>query len=136
MLMRIVTDDAGVLEIYVSESQVSGVDVGEAVRFYPSVPNLPIMRGVVISVDKTPTRQITRPLFASTYGGGLTSVRDQKDGLIAFDPAFRVLVRPEEGYQGPGYVLRGTVRIETGIRLLSQNFYSRLISIFIRESGF
>ena len=136
LLMRIVTDYTDIVEVYVSESQVGGVQSGQSVRFYPSVSTMPVMHGVVTSVDKTPSRGISRPLLASVHGGGLAAVKDRKEGLIAYDPVFRVLVRPSDNYPSPGYVLRGTARIETDLRLVAQNFYTRIISILIRESGF
>ena len=97
-----------------------------------------MIRGTVIAVDKTPSRQINRPLLASTYGGGLAAVRDPREGLVAYDSTFRVLIRPvsqEVGGQ-PDLVVRGTARIETDLRFIAENFLSRLISIVIRESGF
>jgi len=133
LLMRIVTDYTDIVEVYVSESQVGGVQSGQSVRFYPSVSTMPVMHGVVTSVDKTPSRGISRPLLASVHGGGLAAVKDRKEGLIAYDPVFRVLVRPSDNYPSPGYVLRGTARIETDLRLVAQNFYTRIISILIRE---
>lgn len=138
LLMRVVSDSSRLIEMYVRESQVEAIEAGQSVKFFPAVPNRPAVSGVVISVDKTPSRQISRPLLASTYGGGIASVKDPKEGLIAYDATFRVLVRPtmNDSSEVPDFTMRGTARIETDLRFIAENFFSRFISILIRESGF
>ena len=138
LLMRVVSDSSRLIEMYVRESQIEAIEAGQSVKFFPSVPKVPVIRGIVVSVDKTPSRQINRPLLASTFGGGLAAVKDPKEGLIAYDATFRVLVRPvtSDGGHEPGFVLRGTARVDTDLRFIAENFFSRFISILIRESGF
>jgi putative peptide zinc metalloprotease protein len=138
LLMRVVSDSSRLIEMYVRESQIEAIETGQSVKFFPAVPKVPVVRGVVVSVDKTPSRQINRLLLASTFGGGLAAVKDPKEGLIAYDATFRVLIRPVsvDVAEGPDFVLRGTARVETDLRFIAENFFSRFISILIRESGF
>jgi putative peptide zinc metalloprotease protein len=138
LLMRVVSDSSQMIEMYVRENQVGAIEPGQVVKFFPAVPKIPVVRGTVVAIDKTPSRQITRPLLASTHGGQLSAVKDQKDGLIAYDATFRVLVRPLNGERADvqGFVMRGTARVETDLRFIAENFFSRLVSILIRESGF
>jgi len=138
LLMRVVSDSSRLIEMYVRESQIEAIEAGQTVKFFPSVPKVPVIRGIVVSVDKTPSRQINRPLLASTFGGGLAAVKDPKEGLIAYDATFRVLVRPmtSDFEHDPDFVLRGTARVDTDLRFIAENFFARFISILIRESGF
>jgi len=137
LVMRVVSGSARIIEMYVGENQIGAIEQGQTVRFFPAVPRSPVIDGVVISIDKTPSRQINRPLLASTYGGALASVNDAKDGLIAYDATFRVLIRPVQTNElPPDFVMRGTARVDTDLRFVAENFLSRLISILIRESGF
>lgn len=138
LLMRVVSNSAQVIEMYVRENQVGAIEAGQNVKFFPTLPGIPVIRGTVVAVDKTPSRQINRPLLASNYGGGLAAVRDPREGLVAYDSTFRVLIRPltQEGGAQADLVVRGTARIETDLRFIAENFLSRLISIVIRESGF
>lgn len=138
LLMRVVSDSSRLIEMYVRESQIEAIEAGQSVKFFPSVPRVPVIRGIVVSVDKTPSRQINRPLLASTFGGQLSAVKDPKEGLIAYDATFRVLVRPVSSDVGhePGFVLRGMARVDTDFRFIAENFFSRFVSILIRESGF
>ena len=136
LLMRVVSDTSQLIEMYVNESQVQALEPGQTVQFFPSIPRIPPINGVVLVVDKTPIRQINRPLLASLYGGDLTSVRDPKDGLVAYDAIFRVSIRPETAKVASDFVLRGTARVDTDLRFIAQNSFARVISILIRESGF
>jgi putative peptide zinc metalloprotease protein len=135
-LMRIVSGTSRVIELYVTESQVGAVKEGQELRFYPSVPEDPVLTGIVRVVDRTPSRAISQPLLASTYGGEVAAVKDPKEGLIAYDAMFRVLASPEDRDFRSLTVQRGTARIDTDLRLVMENFVSRIIGLFIRESGF
>lgn len=135
-LMRIVSGTSRVIELYVSESQVGAVKEGQELRFYPSVPEDSVLTGIVRVVDRTPSRGISQPLLASTYGGELAAVKDPKEGLIAYDATFRVLATIEDRDFRSNTIQRGTARIDTDLRLVMENFVSRIIGLFIRESGF
>ena len=134
--MRIVSDAAPVIDMYVSENQISAVEVGQVVRFFPDVPHAPPVKGTVTSIDKTPIRQIQQPLLSSTFGGRLAAFNDPKEGLVAYDAVFRVQVRPVEGATTSNFMVGGTARVETDLRFISENLFARAISIVIRESGF
>ncbi len=94
MLMRVVSDSPPVIEMFVGETQIEALQVGQSVRFYPDVPKMPAVSGTIASIDKTPIRQIQQPLLASGYGGRLATFNDPKEGLVAYDATFRVLIRP------------------------------------------
>jgi putative peptide zinc metalloprotease protein len=135
LLMRVVSDSDQVIEAYVGERQVSAVRVGQTVRFYPHHAGRPVLSGEVVSVDKTPQKELSRPLLASIYGGEVSVKQGARGALIAQDAVFRVNVKPLGDVPRADAVIHGNVRIETDLRFVVENFVYRTISVLIRESG-
>ena len=134
-LMKIVTEAEPVIEVFVSERQVGAIQPGQAVHFYPAMPNLPVMRGTLIAVDKSPLKELPQPLLASVHGGDIAVNPASKGRLTAQEAVFRVLVKPEASTPSANMVIRGTARIETDFRFVAENFIYRAISVLIREGG-
>jgi putative peptide zinc metalloprotease protein len=65
LLMRVVSQDATLIEAYVGERQVAAIVPGQTVRFFPHLPDRPVISGEVVAVDRSPQKQISRPLLAS-----------------------------------------------------------------------
>jgi hypothetical protein len=94
-----------------------------------------VLSGEVVAVDRSPQKQLSRPLLASLHGGGVVVKQDQHGSLIAQDAMFRVIVKPVGALPKPDAVIHGSVRIETGLRFLVENFVYRILSVLIREGG-
>jgi putative peptide zinc metalloprotease protein len=135
LLMRVVSQDAMLIEAYVGERQVAAIAPGQTVRFFPNLPDRPVISGEVVAVDRSPQKQLSRPLLASVHGGGVVVKQDQHGSLIAQDAMFRVMVKPVGALPKPDAVIHGSVRIETGLRFLVENFVYRILSVLIREGG-
>ncbi len=136
LMMRVATPAPAVIEAYVGESTIDAVQVGQEVNFVSSRAGAPSVRGVVKSVDTTGSKQIARALLVSPHGGDLAAVLDRRGGAQAQDPVYRVLIEPLGDVGTLNSIERGTVRIETSLMLVTQNFVSRALSIVVRESGF
>jgi putative peptide zinc metalloprotease protein len=135
LLMRVVSQDAALIEAYVGERQVAAIAPGQTVRFFPHRPDRAVISGEVVAVDRSPQKQLSRPLLASVHGGDLAAKQDQHGSLIAQDAVFRVIVKPVGAAPKPDAVVHGSVRIETGLRFVVENFVYRILSVLIRESG-
>jgi putative peptide zinc metalloprotease protein len=135
LLMRVVSESEQLIEAYVSERQVTAVAPGQAVRFYPHRSDLPVVTGQIVSVDKSPQKELSRPLLASTYGGEVSVKQGGRGPLMAQDAVFRVTVKPTQALPRAQAVVAGDVRIETGFRFVIENFVYRMLSVLIRESG-
>jgi putative peptide zinc metalloprotease protein len=135
LLLRVVSEDTALIEAYVSERQVAAIIPGQAVRFFPQLPDRPVLVGQVIAVDKSPQKELARPLLASLHGGEVVVKRDEHGSLVAQDAVFRVIVKPVGAFPKVDAVIHGSVRIETGLRFLVENFGYRILSVLIRESG-
>jgi putative peptide zinc metalloprotease protein len=136
LMMRIVSPGAAGIEAFVTDSQIEAVAVGQIVKFIPEVAGRPAVTGKVMSIDKTANKQISRIVLAGPYGGGIPAVTDRRGGATAQNAIYRVVIRPDAGFNSDDSVVRGTVRIETDLTLVAQNFLYRAASIFVRESGF
>ena len=134
LLMRIVSQDSAVIEAYVSERQVAAINPGQAVRFFPHLADRAVIEGEVLSVDKSPQTELSRPLLASIHGGAIDVKQGAHGALVAQDAIFRVIIKPT-GLPPAQSVIHGKVRIETQLRFVVENFAYRTISVFIRESG-
>jgi putative peptide zinc metalloprotease protein len=135
LLMRVVSQSEPVIEAYVNEQQVAAISPGQTVRFFPRLPDRPVLEGKVLAVDRAPQKELQRPLLASIYGGDVVVKQGQRGALVAQDAVYRVMVKPLGNVQKADAVIAGRVRIETSFRFLAENFAYRIISIFIRESG-
>lgn len=136
LLMRVVSESEPLIEAYVSERQVAAISPGQMVRFYPQLPDRPVVAGEVLSVDKTPQKELARPLLASIYGGEIAVKQAPNHSLVTQDAVFRVIVKPVGPAPKADAVSHGSVRIETGVRFVVENFVTRALSVLIRESGF
>jgi putative peptide zinc metalloprotease protein len=135
LLMRVISQSEPVIEAYVNEQQVAAISPGQTVRFFPRLPDRPVLEGEVLAVDRAPQKELQRPMLASVYGGDIVVKQGQRGALVAQDAVYRVVVKPLGGVEKADAVILGRVRIETGLRFLAENFAYRVISVFIRESG-
>ncbi len=136
LMMRIAAPAPALIEAYVSESNIEAVQVGQEVKFISSRPDVASVRGVVRAIDTTGSKQISRLLLVSPHGGDIAAVLDRRGSAQAQDPVYRVLIDPLDDVGFLRTIERGTVRIETSLGLVAQNFASRALSILVRESGF
>jgi putative peptide zinc metalloprotease protein len=135
LLMRVVSGSEQVIEAYVSEQQVAAIHPGQVVRFYPRMPDRPVLSGEVVAVDKSPQKELARPLLASIHGGDINVKQGNHGALVAQDAIFRVTVKPRGAVLKGDAVMQGSVRIETEFTFQVENFVYRILSVLIRESG-
>ena len=135
LLMRVVSGSEQVIEAYVGERQVAAIVPGQVVRFYPHRTDQPVLSGEVVAVDKSPQKELSRPVLASIYGGEIAVKQGPRVALLAQDAVFRVTVKPLGAMPVGDSVMHGKVRIQTDIRFVVENFVYRILSVLIRESG-
>lgn len=135
-LLRVVTPDRPLVEAFVGEHQLDAIAAGQLVRFFPSVPGMPVVTGRIKFVDRTPIKEIREPLLASVHGGDIVVDAGPNRTYLAHEAVFRVAIQPDGPLPPVSSVVRGTVRIEGGLRFVAENFVSRTLSLLIRESGF
>lgn len=134
-MLRVVEPKNSVIDAYVAESQLRAVKVGQGVRFYPDIGNLPVITGTVQSVEPVSIKVVPHPLLSSTNGGPLPASKGERGTLVPHQAMYRVRIIPAKEGVFPA-VVRGSVRIQTGFFALAENFIARAIALAIRESGF
>ena len=135
VMLRVVEPARSVIDAYVAENQLQAVAVGQTVRFYPDVSNLPVVSGVVQQIEPVAIKTVPHPLLSSTNGGPLPASKAEGGNLVPHQAMYRVRIQPATEGAFPS-VVRGSVRIETGFFALAENFFARAIALAIRESGF
>jgi putative peptide zinc metalloprotease protein len=135
LLMRVVSQTEPVIEVFVDQRQVAAIREGQTVRFFPHQADRPVLKGLVIGVERTPQKELARPLLASVNGGDVMVKKSPHGALVPQDAIFRIAVKPVGDLPRADSVIHGSVRIDTGIRFLAENFAYRVISLLIRESG-
>jgi putative peptide zinc metalloprotease protein len=136
LMMRVTAPAPSVIEAYVGESTIESVEIGQDVKFVSSRADAPSVRGVVKAIDRTGSKQISRNLLVSPHGGDIPAVLDRRGVAQAQEPVYRVLIDPVGNVGYLRSIERGTVRIETSLVVVAQNFVIRALSLLVRESGF
>lgn len=134
-LMRVVAQNEAEIDAYVDEQMLGAVKVGQQVRFYPDLPEAPVVRGTVIAIDASSGHAVPL-LLASPHGGAIAATETEPGTLVAHEALYRVRIKPEEGEPGVAQVMRGTVRIDTGWHTVALHGVARALSVLVRESGF
>lgn len=134
-LLRVVTEERGEIEAYVDEQLLKSVQLGDRARFYPDMPDLPVLKGTVIAVDPAAGRNVP-PLLASPNGGALAATKLSQGALVAHEAVYRIRIRPEQDAPAVRMIVRGKVRIDTGWHAVILNNLSRMLSVLVREAGF
>lgn len=133
-LLRVVGSGGAGIDAYVDEQTLRAIAVGQEVRFYPELPEAPVVRGKVVGIDAAAGRHVP-PLLASTNGGAVATVRTGDGALVAHEALYRVRIQPDDAGQVP-MVMRGTVRIGFHWDTLAPSAAAHMLSVLLRESGF
>ncbi len=136
LVLRVIRQDVGIIEAFVSESQVGALSVGQHVRFYPGAAGREVVGGSITAIDTAASAQLPRALLASTFGGDIAVSANHPRELRAHEAVYRILIGLDAGAVSPQQVLRGTARVDTGLFAVASNFFSRLAAVAVRESGF
>jgi putative peptide zinc metalloprotease protein len=135
-LLRVVDTTAGEIEAYLGESQIGAVALGQAVMFYPDLPDRPVVRGTIVAVDPSAGHAVPHPLLASIHGGGIVASQVGRDALVAHEAIYRVRIRSTADEPGYPQVVRGSARIEANWLAISWAGIAHVVSVIVRESGF
>lgn len=134
-LLRVVGSQGVEIDAYVGEQMLRALAVGDDVKFYPELPESPVLRGRVVAIDPAAGRQVP-PLLASTNGGAVAATRTQGGELVAHEALYRVRIKPQDGAAMTPAVMRGTVRVQAGWDALAPGGLAHALSVLVRETGF
>ena len=135
LLMRVVSEDDGVIYAYVDESSVHHLREGVRATFYPEDMNLPPVQGKVVEIDTAAARVLPSAMLSSTHGGAVASLNSHAGELLFHDVHYRVRIDPDVKTSVPR-VMRGTVYIEGDSLKALMVLPQRMARAVIRELGF
>lgn len=135
MLMRVVSEEEGLITAYVSEATVHRVLEGAQAIFYPANPELPPVRARVTEVDTATSHSLPLPVLASVYGGPLPTTKMESGELILHESRYRIRLQPEQPVHVT-QIQQGTVSIAGDSLGALMQLPARMMSTLIREAGF
>ncbi len=125
-------------EVYLEDSEVHRVKVGDRARFYPEAPGLSAASLRVTRIDPDATRQLPEPMLAVQHGGQILT-RERNNQLIPDKALYRVVleVDPASLPENPAAALsaRGRVVIHGEARSWLADYLRSGLNVLIRESG-
>jgi putative peptide zinc metalloprotease protein len=125
-----------VIEAYVAEQALDGLQPGQAARFYPEAADTAPVDCVLQKIDPASTRTLSEPYLASIFGGELPVEKDAQGELKTQKTIYRLVLAPQAKIPRPKQIQRGTVRIKGRPASLFSRAWLRVQAVFIRESGF
>lgn len=135
MLMRLVSEQDGLITAYVSEATVHRVRQGSHAVFYSDNPEIAPVSAKVVEVDPAASRSLPIPLLASVYGGPLPATKMDTGELIMHESRYRIRLQPEQTLHVT-QIQRGTVSIEGDSLGALLQLPAKMISTLVREIGF
>jgi putative peptide zinc metalloprotease protein len=136
-LLRVVSPESQLIDVYVTEAQLPAVKVGQALRFWLNSAEGGVRAGTVVAVDPAAIKQVPHLLLASTFGGDLPAhANPARTRLISHEALYRVTAAVDSGGGALMPLQRSTARIATDWRVVSDTMLARLMATVVRESGF
>jgi putative peptide zinc metalloprotease protein len=135
LLMRVVTENDGVIHAYVDESSVHHLPLGARASFYPDDLNLPPVQGRVVEIDTVAARTLPSAILSAAHGGSVATVNSPAGELLFHEVRYRVRIEPDQQTPVPR-VLRGTVYIEGDSLKALTVMPQRIARAIVRELGF
>lgn len=135
LLMRVVSEDDGVIYAYVDESSVHHLREGARAIFYPDDLNLPPVRGRIVEIDTAAARALPSAILSSAHGGIVPTLNSHEGEPLFRDVHYRIRIEPDLKTPVPR-VLRGTVYIEGDSLKALMVMPQRMARAVVRELGF
>ncbi len=135
LLMRVVSEDDGVIHAYVDESSVHYLREGVRAIFYPDDLNSPPVQGRVVEIDTAAARVLPSAILSSSHGGVVATLNSREGELLFRDVHYRIRIQPDVETPVPR-ALRGTVYIEGDSLKALMVMPQRMARAIVRELGF
>ena len=124
-------------EVYLDDSEVHRVKVGDTARFFPEAPGLRATNLRVMRIDADATRQLPEPMLAVQHGGQIVT-RERNNQLIPDKALYRVVLEVDRDSvpKNPGALSeRGRVVIRGEAHSWLADYVRSGLNVLIRETG-
>ena len=136
LLGRVVDERSALVRAWVSETQVRRLRVGDHVSFVPRRAEGPTLRGQVLRIDATGSRNLPHSLLDGRYGGDLAATQDARGEWKLQQTLYQVDIAPEGNIPGPATVVAGNLMVPTGVLDALAAASRQALTVLVRESGF
>lgn len=133
-LATLISPDDWQAELLVGQDELSRIEPGTSIRFYPDGERLFPITGEVIDIDQTRTSLLPHALLSSQHGGSVPVLPDAK-GLTPRDALYRVHVQlsaPPDRLR----ILRGNAVIDGKLESWLLKTLKPILIVVIRELSF
>jgi multidrug resistance efflux pump len=135
LLMRVVSEDDGVIHAYVDESSVHRLREGMRAIFYPDDLNVRPVQGSVVEIDTAAAHALPSAILSSLHGGTVATLNSREGEPLFREVHYRIRIQPDVKTSVPR-VLRGSVYIEGDSLKALMVMPQRMARAVIRELGF
>lgn len=139
LLASVVDPSKWVVEVFVPESDVARVRVGDKAQAYLGIRSQTVLQGRVLEVDTTRTLSLPHSMLDATAGGPIATIRptadDKRPERGPKDAIYRVKIALDDPQPVLQMMLTNVV-ISGEPRAWLPEIVTRILAVGIRESGF
>lgn len=136
-LATVTANRGAVVEAFVKEKDWLRLARGAQGIFYPKDSAQPGVKGEVIDIEQTASRDLSAVAeLSSVYGGDIAALNGPQHALIPEQALYRVLLRLEPNSQAPEQVALGTLALEGQSQILAVSLWKYVSAVAIRELAF
>jgi putative peptide zinc metalloprotease protein len=134
MIGRVVDAHRSQVRAWVSESQVRRLSPGDEITFIPNGLESPRVRGKVVRIDSTGSRQLPHALLDVRHGGDLGAAQNARGEWLLKETLYQIDL--ELSQAAPARVQAGRVVVPTGPLDSLAAATRHAVQVLVRESGF
>lgn len=135
LLALVVNPEPCLVEAYLEETEIDRVETGKIALFYRENRDSSPIYCQLSQIDPASSHQLKAPYLASVYGGEIPA-RLQDGELVSHKSLYRVVLDIPDLPTPPAQIIRGKAVIQGKPVIPLYQAWQRVLSVFIRESGF
>ncbi|WP_249422043.1 efflux RND transporter periplasmic adaptor subunit [Marinomonas lutimaris] len=128
------------LEAFVDEVDVGRIQQGNDAHFIPENISYSVLPARLMSIEDTGLSYLSSaPELASVYGGPIASLKGKGSNGVprSENVLYRIFMSLEDkSIEQAGFVIRGKVVMEATSQSIASRLWTRVVSVFVRESSF
>jgi putative peptide zinc metalloprotease protein len=132
----LVDKSSWVIDALIEQKALARLRTADEARFYVrNLPNQPLLARVS-AIDSTRAPSLPHAMMAADHGGRVAVTRQANGQIAPRDALYRVRLELLPNQALPQQMQLGQVRIEGERRSLAQDFWTSVVAVAVRESGF
>lgn len=135
LIAEIIKPEKRTIRAYISEFDLSKVQVGTKAVFYQENDLDEKINAKVIEIEKVSISELEDEYLASIHKGDVPVSKDENGRLVPSKAFYKVILKPETNHI-PETIMRGFIKVEGKPSSLIKRALTKIHSVFIRESGF